>query len=281
MRVHEGICTTGRICLDPCMSNHIASTKFAETAVNKHLRLVTEMDDNGLVLKTITLCEPVVSEAMADLVMSPGKSFWGMSLASQAQQSNTSTTSENWSGQLQMKYSLQDAAKDSETAGRLHPLGILIDYVKDMASFVVIFNKRLMPTKAPSANFHLTTPDNNTEETTDEATEWPWRYTKSCVQVADWHEHLLGVHLSLTHLVEEAVIVAANRSFDNLRHPVFQILQPHWLKTLSVNDAAREILVPAVINLICGLKYIPKSNVQLPLSPQLPPIVDYTGKFVP
>lgn len=121
--------------------------------------------------------------------------------------------------------------------GILHPLAIVIDYIKDMASSVVIFNKRL----------------DSSVTSIDEATDWPWRYAKTCIQVADWHKHELGVHLSLTHLVEEAVIVAAHRSFDD-NHPVYRILKPHWLKTLAINEAARAILVPSVINMISGMK---------------------------
>ncbi|KAF8438291.1 lipoxygenase, partial [Terfezia claveryi] len=120
--------------------------------------------------------------------------------------------------------------------GILHPLAIVIDYIKDMASSVVIFNKRL----------------NSSVTSIDEATDWPWRYAKTCIQVADWHKHELGVHLSLTHLVEEAIIVAAHRSFDD-NHPVYRILRPHWLKTLAINEAARAILVPSVIDMISGM----------------------------
>jgi len=121
--------------------------------------------------------------------------------------------------------------------GILHPLAIVIDYIKDMTTSVVIFNKRL----------------HSSVTNIDEATDWPWRYAKTCVQVADWHKHELGVHLSLTHLLEEAIIVAAHRSFED-NHPVYRILKPHWLKTLAINEAARAILVPSVINMISGMK---------------------------
>ncbi|KAF8424865.1 lipoxygenase [Tirmania nivea] len=123
------------------------------------------------------------------------------------------------------------------TDGILHPIAIVIDYIMDMASSVVIFNQRL----------------NSSVTSIDEATDWPWRYAKTCIQVADWHKHELGVHLSLTHLVEEAIIVAAHRSFDD-NHPVYRILKPHWLKTLAINEAARAILVPTVIYMISGMK---------------------------
>lgn len=55
-----------------------------------------------------------------------------------------------------------------------------------------------------------------------------------------------------THLIEEATIVGAQRAFED-SHPVFQVLYPHWQKTLSLNAAARSTLVPSVIIEIIGL----------------------------
>lgn len=55
-----------------------------------------------------------------------------------------------------------------------------------------------------------------------------------------------------THLIEEATIVGAQRAFEDT-HPVFQVLYPHWQKTLSLNAAARSTLVPKVIIEIIGL----------------------------
>ncbi|KAF3184228.1 hypothetical protein TWF225_008296 [Orbilia oligospora] len=136
--------------------------------------------------------------------------------------------------------------------GKLHPLAIVIDYKEDdikkennyfvkstgdaMSNSVVIFNKRT----------------SSTDSTATEAEDWPWRYAKTCVQVCDWHRHEVGVHLVRTHLVEEAVIVGAERSFSS-DHIVYQLLNPHWLKTLSLNQAARETLVPKIILNIAGM----------------------------
>ena len=53
--------------------------------------------------------------------------------------------------------------------------------------------------------------------------------------------------------MEESVIVAAQRSLDN-KHPVFQVLYPHWQKTLALNAAARATLVPHVIIPIIGFE---------------------------
>lgn len=76
---------------------------------------------------------------------------------------------------------------------------------------------------------------------------------KTCVQTSDWFRHEVTAHLTRTHLVEEAVIVSANRQFDP-RHPVFMILRPHWQKTLALNAAARGTLVPSVILKIVGFE---------------------------
>ena len=65
--------------------------------------------------------------------------------------------------------------------------------------------------------------------------------------------HEVTVHLTNTHLIEEATIVGAQRSFEN-NHPVFQLLYPHWQKTLALNAAARVTLVPHVIIALIGLK---------------------------
>ncbi|KAF8465484.1 lipoxygenase [Kalaharituber pfeilii] len=121
--------------------------------------------------------------------------------------------------------------------GRLHPLGIVIDWHGSMDQSVVIFNKSIMPGR-------------RTIE--EEKNDWPWRYAKTCVQSSDWLRHEAGIHLTETHLVEEATIVAAHRAFEP-NHAVYRLLQPHWLKTLSVNAAARAILVPDVIVPLSGL----------------------------
>ncbi|KAK6524667.1 hypothetical protein TWF281_011569 [Arthrobotrys megalospora] len=143
--------------------------------------------------------------------------------------------------------------------GKLHPLAIVVDYKEGdikkennyfvkttagpMSNSVTIFNQRLSPS----------------DPTSSEASDWPWRYAKTCVQVCDWHRHEVGIHLVHTHLVEEAVIVGAERSFTN-DHIVYQLLNPHWLKTLSLNQAARETLVPKIILNIAGMDKKHMSN---------------------
>lgn len=119
--------------------------------------------------------------------------------------------------------------------GKLHPLAIVIDYKISMERSVVIFNQRLDPAVE-----------------WDQAHDWPWRYAKTCAQSADWVRHEAAVHLTNCHLVEEATIVASHRTLPT-DHLVYRCLQPHWLKTLPLNAAARATLVPQVIVPIVGL----------------------------
>lgn len=55
-----------------------------------------------------------------------------------------------------------------------------------------------------------------------------------------------SLHLVNIHLVEEVIVIAANRTFEP-HHVVFKLLEPHWKTTLSLNKAAREVLVPKSI----------------------------------
>ncbi|APA14441.1 hypothetical protein SS1G_06332 [Sclerotinia sclerotiorum 1980 UF-70] len=119
--------------------------------------------------------------------------------------------------------------------GDLHPLAIVLDYKVSMEKSVTIFNKRINP-KDPKDNEH---------------NDWPWRYAKMCSLVADWTHHELTLHLNDCHFVEEASAVAAYRSFPS-DHIVYKILEPHWFKTLSLNAAARDTLVPQLISKING-----------------------------
>lgn len=116
--------------------------------------------------------------------------------------------------------------------GMLQPLAIVLDWRGTAANSVTIYNKEL--------------------SLSAQKEDWPWRYAKTCVQVSDWLRHEVTVHLTNTHFIEEATIVAAQRAFEDT-HPVFQLLYPHWQKTLSLNAAARGTLVPSVIIEIVGL----------------------------
>ncbi|KAK8038514.1 hypothetical protein PG993_006925 [Apiospora rasikravindrae] len=140
--------------------------------------------------------------------------------------------------------------------GTLEPLAILIDYVDKGENAVYIYNQEL-----------------TVEE---QKYDWPWRYAKTCVQASDWIQHNITVHLCRTHLVEEAVIVAANRTLPQ-DHDVYQLLYPHWLKTLSLNAAARAVLVPSVIAPIMGM---PPQNVYKYLQYEYKHY-DFEGSYIP
>ncbi|KAH7018034.1 lipoxygenase 1 [Microdochium trichocladiopsis] len=120
--------------------------------------------------------------------------------------------------------------------GRLHPLAITIDYKGSLDKSVTIFNKRLDP---------------DSKAAVPEKDDWPWRYAKTVLQAADWARHEIAVHLVDTHMIEEAVIVATNRTVPD-DHLLYELLSPHWFRTLSLNQSARSVLVPAVINRIGG-----------------------------
>ncbi|KAH6903407.1 lipoxygenase [Coprinopsis sp. MPI-PUGE-AT-0042] len=145
-------------------------------------------------------------------------------------------------------------------AGKLHPVAICLDYRGSMSDSVTIFNKRLTPGA----------------QGIDEAADWPWRYAKMCSSMSDWTRHELAVHLSETHLIEEAIIVAAQRNFDD-DHIICQILHPHWYKTLSLNLLARQKLVPDFIEKVAPIKldlvkdFIKKSYTSF----------DFVGRYAP
>ncbi|KAK0720287.1 lipoxygenase [Lasiosphaeris hirsuta] len=138
-------------------------------------------------------------------------------------------TEDNWAVGAVTLFQLHDD-------GKLHPIAICIDHKGSMEKSVTIFNKRTSPS----------------DSTSGEKDDWPWRYAKTCAQVTDWVRHELTVHLCLSHLVEEAIIVGVNRTVP-MTHPVYRLLSPHWYKTLSLNAAARATLVPQVVVDIVGI----------------------------
>ena len=123
-------------------------------------------------------------------------------------------------------------------SGRLHPISIVIDYKKTMKDSVTVFNRHL----TASPNWALLP---------GEETDWPWRYAKTCAQITDWLRHEIAIHLTNTHFIEEALIVATQRTFK-WDHIIMRILYPHWYKTLSLNKAARDTLVPSVVADLVG-----------------------------
>ncbi|KAM0238875.1 hypothetical protein ACHAP5_008564 [Fusarium lateritium] len=120
--------------------------------------------------------------------------------------------------------------------GRLHPLAITLDFKGSLDKSVTIFNHRLAP---------------DDKGDMDEKDDWPWRYAKTVAQTADWARHEVATHLVDTHMIEEAIIVATNRTIPEL-HILYEILSPHWFRTLALNEAARMLLVPRVIKRVSG-----------------------------
>jgi len=144
--------------------------------------------------------------------------------------------------------------------GKLHPVAVCIDYKGSMDKSVTIFNKRLSPN----------------DSTSSEKEDWPWRYAKTCAQVTDWMRHELVVHLTLSHFVEEAIIVATNRAVP-MDHPLHVLLSPHWYKTLSLNAAARASLVPQVVCDIVGIS----PDQAFSFIRQAYDTYDFVGSYVP
>lgn len=120
--------------------------------------------------------------------------------------------------------------------GRLHPLAITLDYKGSLDKSITIFNRRLTPYDKSDIN---------------EKEDWAWRYAKTCAQTADWARHEVATHLVDTHMVEEAIIVATNRTIPE-DHILYETLNPHWFRTLALNKAAREVLVPFVVARLAG-----------------------------
>ena len=151
--------------------------------------------------------------------------------------------------------------------GRLHPLAITIDHKGSLDNSVTIFNRRL-------------TPDDQNE--VDEKDDWPWRYAKTCAQTADWTRHEVAVHLVETHMIEEAIIVATNRTIPE-NHILYETLSPHWFRTLALNQAAREVLVPFVIARLAGFgpSIDPKSSRVMNLVDWSYKKFDFQSKYIP
>jgi arachidonate 15-lipoxygenase len=67
---------------------------------------------------------------------------------------------------------------------------------------------------------------------------WLWLTVKTFVQSADASYHEVASHLMRTHMIVEAIAVATHRQLD-ARHPLHQLLMPHFRGTMAINHAAR------------------------------------------
>ena len=73
---------------------------------------------------------------------------------------------------------------------------------------------------------------------------WLWMAVKAFAQSADAHYHELVAHLLRTHLLLEPIWLCARRHLHD-RHPLLELLKPHFKFTLAINHAARtSMLVP-------------------------------------
>lgn len=151
--------------------------------------------------------------------------------------------------------------------GRLHPLAITIDHKGSLDTSVTIFNRRLNP---------------DDKGDIDEKDDWAWRYAKTCAQTGDWTRHEIATHLVDTHMIEEAIIVATHRTVPE-DHILHELLSPHWFRTLALNKAARDVLVPAVIARLAGLgpSIDPKSSRAMKLIDWSYKNFDFQAKYIP
>ena len=69
-----------------------------------------------------------------------------------------------------------------------------------------------------------------------------WTMARYCLQVADANVHETMEHLGSTHLVMEAVGVAARRNLASV-HPLARLLEPHLVGTFTINHSAKTSLV--------------------------------------
>ena len=162
--------------------------------------------------------------------------------------------------------------------GKLHPVAICIDYRESLEKSVTIFNKRMTPKdstrgekedwpwryaktcaqttdvsqiRALYAPFQLCRELSGATLLPNYSRHFPNRKLLADI-VGQWMRHELAVHLTRSHFVEEAIIVATNRTVP-MDHPVYRLLYPHWYKTLSLNAAGRSTLVPQILVEIVGL----------------------------
>jgi len=86
--------------------------------------------------------------------------------------------------------------------------------------------------QTPSKSFPIFTP----------ADGIAWLMAKSIIDIADGNYHEAGTHLGKTHLVMEPFVLASLRNLA-WRHPLTQLLAPHFEGTLAINDMAWRHLI--------------------------------------
>lgn len=71
---------------------------------------------------------------------------------------------------------------------------------------------------------------------------YSWKLARNCVLAAHNTYHEVLTHLGFTHLVSEAVLLAAVRNLASV-HPVAVLLRRHFEGTMSINKLAVELLI--------------------------------------
>ncbi|KAG6632553.1 linoleate 13S-lipoxygenase 2-1, chloroplastic-like [Carya illinoinensis] len=73
---------------------------------------------------------------------------------------------------------------------------------------------------------------------------WMWRLAKAHVLAHDSGYHQLVSHWLRTHCCTEPYIIATNRQLS-VMHPIYRLLDPHFLCTMQINALARSALINA------------------------------------
>ncbi len=71
---------------------------------------------------------------------------------------------------------------------------------------------------------------------------WDWRLARAHAQASDSHYHEAIFHLLETHLVCEVFALSTHRNLHP-DHPLHQLLMPHFVHTLAINEQARKNLL--------------------------------------
>jgi arachidonate 15-lipoxygenase len=71
---------------------------------------------------------------------------------------------------------------------------------------------------------------------------WDWLIAKTIVKTSDINYHEVASHLGLTHLVIDPIVVSTYRQLSD-KHPLHQLLAPHFEGTLPINALAVRRLI--------------------------------------
>ncbi|KAH7421590.1 hypothetical protein KP509_13G064800 [Ceratopteris richardii] len=162
------------------------------------------------------------------------------------------------------------AFKDEHLAGRMEGLSVeeaidqerlfILDYHDAFLPFVNRVNE--LPGRKMYASrtilFHtgtgsliplaieLSLPDQKRVFTpgSDASSDWLWKLAKAHVSSNDAGFHQLVNHWLRSHAAVEPYIIATRRQLSSM-HPIYTLLQPHFMYTLEINALARQLLINA------------------------------------